>query len=264
VLKEEGRRPQTKSHLWAMMTGSGPAIRLFTYTPGRGGKQGQPLFEGIRKGAALMTDGYTLYDRIANDHQLIHLGCWTHVRRGFVKAEDSVPKAARTPDLLATRFIRLIGKLYAAEARSAEWKAERRQRLRQRYSTHVLGSIRTLMNEQLAAVVPGSLLGRALNYMHGQWPKLVRYVENGAWPISNNPCENAIRPFCVGRRGWLFSDTVDGANASANLYSLVETCKANRIDPYRYLTWLFERLPLAKTVDDYDALLPWNMPTDLR
>jgi hypothetical protein len=93
---------------------------------------------------------------------------------------------------------------------------------------------------------------------------LIRYVDNGQWPISNNACENAIRPFVVGRRGWLFSDTVDGAHASANLYSLVETCKAHRIDPYRYFVWLFQKLPQANNVDDYDALLPWNMPTDLR
>ncbi|WP_232448892.1 transposase domain-containing protein, partial [Burkholderia ubonensis] len=98
----------------------------------------------------------------------------------------------------------------------------------------------------------------------GQWPKLVRYVANGDWPISNNPCENAIRPFVVGRRGWLFADTVAGAHASANLYSLVETCKANGIDPYRYLTWLFQHLPLAQTADDYAALLPWAMPAELR
>ncbi len=71
-------------------------------------------------------------------------------------------------------------------------------------------------------------------------------------------------PVLRGRRGWLFSDTVDGANASANLYTLVESAKANGIDPYRYLTWLFQRLPLAKTVDDYDALLPWKMPAEFR
>ena len=175
-----------------------------------------------------------------------------------------MPKAVRTPDLLATRFIKLIGKLFAAESRSEEWGQQRRQRLRQRYSARVLDAIHTLMLEQAPGVVPKNLLGKALTHLRAQWPKLIRYVENGNWPISNNPCENAIRPFCVGRRGWLFSDTVDGANASANLYSLVETCKANRIDPYRHLTWLFQRLPLAKTVDDYDALLPWNMPADLR
>ncbi|VVE59315.1 transposase [Pandoraea iniqua] len=264
VLKEEGRRAQTKSYLWAQMTGSGVPIRCFTYTPGRGTKLGEKLFTGIRKGAVLMTDGYEPYNDIARRHELVHLGCWVHVRRYFVKAEDSVPKAARTPDLLATRFIRLIGKLFAAESRSEAWTTERRQRLRRRYSARVLDVIHALMLAQSPGVVPKSLLGKALTYLREQWPKLIRYVGNGDWPISNNPCENAIRPFCVGRRGWLFSDTVDGANASANLYSLVETCKANRIDPYHYLTWLFQRLPLAKTVDDYDALLPWKMPVELR
>lgn len=85
------------------------------------------------------------------------------------------------------------------------------------------------MLEQSPGVLPKSLLGEALTYLREPWPKLLRYVENGSWPISNNPCENSIRPFCVGRRGGLF-----------------------------------QRLPLAKTVDDYDALLPWRMPADLR
>ncbi|KUY87064.1 transposase [Burkholderia cepacia] len=264
VLKEEGRRPQTTSYLWAQMTGSGVPIRCFTYTPGRGTKLADKLFTGIREGAVMMTDGYEPYNDIAQRHRLVHLGCWVHVRRYFVKAEDSVPKAARTPDLLATRFIKLIGKLFAAESRSETWTTERRQRLRRRYSARVLDIIHALMLEQSPGVVPKSLLGKGLTYLRAQWPKLIRYLENGDWPISNNPCENAIRPFCVGRRGWLFSDTVDGANASANLYTLVESAKANGIDPYRYLTWLFQRLPLAETVDDYDALLPLKMPAELR
>lgn len=264
VLKEEGRRPQTQSYLWAQMTGSGVPIRCFTYTPGRGTWLADKLFTGIREGAVMMTDGYEPYNDIARRHQLVHLGCWVHLRRYFIKAEDSVPKAARTPDLLATRFLKLIGKLFAAEARSETWSAQRRQRLRRRYSARVLDAIHTLMTEQSPGVVPKSLLGKGLTYLRAQWPKLIRYIENGDWPVSNNPCENAIRPFCLGRRSWLFSDTVDGANASANLYTLVETAKANNIDPYRYLTWLFQRLPLAKTADDYDALLPWRMPVDLR
>ena len=264
VLKEKERKPQTKSYLWAQMTGSGVPIRCFTYTPGRGAKLADKLFAGIRQGAVLMTDGYEPYNSISEQYQLVHLGCWAHARRYFVKAEDNVPKAARSADLLATRFIKLIGKLFAAEARSETWTAGRRQRLRRRYSARALEAIEKLMLGQMPGVVPNSLLGKALTYLHGQWPKLIRYVENGNWPISNNPCENSIRPFCLGRRGWLFADTVDGANASANLYTLVETCKANGIDPYCYLTWLFRRLPLAKTIDDYDALLPWKMLVDLR
>jgi len=264
VLKEQGRKPETKSYLWAQMTGSGIPIRCFTYTPGRGAKLADKLFAGIRQGAILMTDGYEPYNGISEQHQLVHLGCWAHSRRYFVKAEDNVPKAARSPDLLATHFIKLIGKLFAAEAHSQTWTAERRQRLRRRYSARVLNAIEKLSLEHSPGVVPQSLLGKALTYLREQWPKLTRYVRNGDWPISNNPCENSIRPFVVGRRGWMFSDTVDGANASANIYTLVETCKANGIDPYSYLTWLFQRLPLAKSVDDYDALVPWKMPADLR
>jgi len=186
------------------------------------------------------------------------------VGRGFIKAEESVPKAARSRDLLATRFVTLIGKLFAAEARSVKRTPERRQRLRVRYSTRVLATIEPMLIEHLPSVAPSSLLGKALQYLSGQWPKLVRYPESGNWPISNNLCENAIRPFVVGRKGWLFSVTVTGAQASANLYSLVETCKANGIDPYRYLVWLFQRLPLAMAIAAYDALLPWKLPPDLR
>jgi transposase len=93
---------------------------------------------------------------------------------------------------------------------------------------------------------------------------LVRYVDDGLWPISNNPCENAIRPFVVGWRSWLLCDTVTGANASANLYSLVETCKANGVEPYGYLTALFRALPHAQSIDEYEALLHWNIkiPTE--
>ncbi|SDE25491.1 IS66 C-terminal element [Paraburkholderia lycopersici] len=117
-----------------------------------------------------------------------------------------------------------------------------------------------MMVEHPQIVVPSSLLGKALQYMRGQWHKLVRYVGNGNWPISNELCENAIRPFVVDRKGWLFADTVASTQASANLYSLVETCKANSIDPYRYLVWLLAKLPLAATADDHATLMPWLMP----
>ena len=106
--------------------------------------------------------------------------------------------------------------------------------------------------------------GKALHYMSAQWPKLSRYVKDGRYPIDNNPCENSIRPFVVRRRNWLFSDTVAGANASANLYSLLQTCKVNGVNSYRYLKALLVALPLAQTADDYEALLPWNLvlPTE--
>ena len=261
VLKEPGRKAQTKSYMWAQMNGAGtgPPVRLFAYAPGRGGVHAEKLYAGMRQGAVLMSDGYEVYNGIAAAHGLTHLGCWAHARRPFIEAEEAIPKAARSPDQLAPRFIRLIAKLYRAEALAKDWTPERRQRMRARYSTAVLGEIELLLLTHLHAVAPSSLLGKALHYLHGQWPKLVRFVDNGAWPLDSNPVENAIRPFVVGRRGWLFADTVSGANASANLYSLIETAKANGIEPYRYLVELFRRLPLAQTADDYEALLPWKI-----
>lgn len=102
-------------------------------------------------------------------------------------------------------------------------------------------------------------MGQALHYLNWQWSKLTRFVDNECWPLDSNPVENLIRPFVVGRKGWLFADTVGGANASANLYSLIETAKANGVEPYHYLVALFKKLPLAKTADDYELLLPWNI-----
>jgi hypothetical protein len=105
-----------------------------------------------------------------------------------------------------------------------------------------------------------SALGKAMNYAHKQWPKLIVYVEDGRLRIDNNLTENAIRPFVVGRKNWLFCDTVAGANASANLYSLIETAKANGIEPYAYLRTVFAELPQATSVDEIEALLP--VPND--
>ena len=97
-----------------------------------------------------------------------------------------------------------------------------------------------------------------MGYLHKVWPKLVRYTERGDLPIDNNSLEGAIRPFVVGRKGWLFSDTPAGAHASAVLYSLLETAKANKREPYAWLRFVLERLPLVRTVDEMEALLPWN------
>ncbi len=259
VLKEPGKKAQTKSYLWAQATGSGPPIRLFGYAPGRGAGHAEPLYAGIRRGAALMSDGYEVYARVADGNGLAHLGCWAHCRRYFVEAEAVIPKAARSPEQAATQFIAAIGELYAVESRARDLDAEARWTLRAEQSRPVLDRIEQLLLRHLHAVVPRSLLGKALHYLSAQWPKLIRYVENGAWPIDNNLCENAIRPFCVGRRNWLFSDSVAGAQASANLYSLIETCKANSIDPYAYLVSLFRKLPAAQSADDFEALLPWHL-----
>jgi transposase len=270
VLKEAGRTAQAKSYMWVQMTersgvnGTGPPIRLFAYSPSRSTATAKELYAGVRRDAVLMTDGYEPYNAIAQANGLVHLGCWAHCRRYFHEALQALPKDKRGPQQLPVRFIALIAELYKVEAegRREGIDAQALRTRRQQQSASVLKQIEQLLLANLHAVLPGSLLGKALHYMSSQWTKLNRFVEDGSYPIDNNVCENAIRPFCVGRRNWLFADTVAGANASANLYSLLQTCLANRIDGYRYLRALLVALPRVKTVEDYEALLPWRIAMD--
>ncbi|WP_159250493.1 IS66 family transposase, partial [Pseudomonas syringae group genomosp. 3] len=108
-----------------------------------------------------------------------------------------------------------------------------------------------------------SVLGKAVGYLANNWSRLKRYVEAGFLPIDNNPAERAIKPFVIGRKAWLFSDTPKGATASAQIYSLVETAKVNGQEPYTWLRHVLERLPLAQSVADYEALLPWNCSPEM-
>jgi transposase len=267
VLKEPGRRAQAKSYMWAQMTqgsgpdGTGPPIRLFAYAPGRSAQTARGLYAGMRTHGVLMSDGYEPYNTIADEHGLVHLGCWAHCRRYFNDALQALPKDKRTAEQLPARFLQLIAQLYQVEAlaREAALDESAVKARRDEHSLPVLHEFKALLLAHLHGVVPGSLLGKALHYAAAQWPKLERYVEDGRYPIDNNPCENAIRPFVVGRRNWLFADTQEGAHASANLYSLLQTCVANGIDGYRYLRALLVGLPRATRVEDYEALLPWQI-----
>ncbi|WP_029524734.1 IS66 family transposase [Polaromonas glacialis] len=267
VLKEAGKSAQSKSYMWVQTTpcsgvqGAGPPIRLFGYAPSRSTAAAQILYAGVQEGSVLMTDGYAVYDAIAQAHHLVHLGCWAHCRRGFHEALQALPRNARGPEQLAARFLALIAQLYAVESRAREHRLPPQELLvqRQQHSVPVLGQIEALLLANVHTVLPGSLLGKALHYLASQWTKLALYVTDGAYPIDNNAAENSIRPFCIGRRNWLFSDTVAGAQASANLYSLLQTCVVNGVDGYAYLRALLTALPSAQTADDYEALLPWRI-----
>jgi hypothetical protein len=253
--------------MWVQMTegsgtdSTGPPIRLFAYSPSRSAQTALDLYAGVHAGSVLMSDGYDPYDNVAEANKLVHLACWAHLRRYVYDAEQALPKAKRGPDQVAVQLLDLIGQLYHVEsvARQEGLGASALKLRRQQQSVPVLAKIEALLLVKLHTVMPQTLLGKALHYAHAQWPKLKRYVEDGNYVIDNNVCENAIRPFVVGRRAWLFSDTVAGANASANLYSLLQTCIANGIDGYWYLRRLLTELPKAKTADDYEALLPWNL-----
>ena len=120
------------------------------------------------------------------------------------------------------------------------------------------------LEKSLPEVPPSTLTGKALAYLHNQWPRLIGYLDDGRLAIDNNACERAIRPFVLGRCDWLFADTPNGAHASANLYSIIETAKANGHEPYRYLRHLFTELPKASSPQEVAALLPVNIsPSDI-
>ena len=118
------------------------------------------------------------------------------------------------------------------------------------------------MDDSLPQVPPGSAAGKALNYLNNEWDKLVAYLDDGRLEIDNNLAENAIRPFVIGRKNWLFSASVAGVKTSANLYSLIETAKANGLEPYAYLRYIYNQLPSAQTVEDIEALLPGNVTAE--
>ena len=122
----------------------------------------------------------------------------------------------------------------------------------------MLAQLKSWIEKARPQVTTQSALGKAISYLASNWNKLERYIEEGYLPIDNNAAERAIRPFVIGRKNWLFSDTPKGATASAQLYSLIETAKANGQEPYACLRHALERLPTASLVEDYEALLPWN------
>ena len=204
----------------------------------------------------LMTDGYDGYNALAKTEGIEHLVCWAHVRRRFVEAARVQPKGKKGR---ADEAVALIGKLYGIERDYRNAQDTERFLARQQLSLPVLAELHAWLTKTLPVVIPNSALGRALSYMHDYWSRLIRYTERGDLPIDNNRCENAIRPFVIGRKAWLFSDTPAGAHASAVIYSLLQTAKANGHEPYAWLRRVLRDLPAAKTVDEVDALLPWNL-----
>ena len=156
-------------------------------------------------------------------------------------------------------MVALIRKLYQVERAVREETVEKRKAIRQVQAKPILEKIKVWLDEKAGKVLPKSPLGEAIAYTLGLWPKLQTYLEDGYIPIDNNKIENAIRPFVIGRKNFLFSGSPQGAAASATLYTLVETAKANGLEPWAYLNYLFEKLPTAKTEQALMDLLPQNL-----
>ena len=177
-----------------------------------------------------------------------------HARRKFDEALKSQLK--RDPASLPGIALKKIKALYRLEREAVDLTNHERKIQRQQEAVPLLNDLRQWVDEHLPLVPKQSALGKALNYLHRQWPTLIVYVDQGDLRIDNNLVENAIRPFVVGRKNYLFCDMLAGANATANLYSLIETAKANGIEPYRYLRHVFTELPKATSLEDIEALLP--------
>lgn len=199
-----------------------------------------------------MTDGYKAYDAVAEAYGINHLGCWVHARRYFIKVLDDGKNTN------ASKMIDLIGKLYAIEKQTQGNDPDILYEKRQEYAKPILKDIREFLDEILHSTLPKGRMGEALGYLHIQWHKLIVYINDGNYPIDNNTAENAIRPFVIGRKNWLFANTTPGAQASANIYSLIETAKANGLNIYDYFAHIYKILPLVESVEDYEKLLPWN------
>ncbi len=256
VLKEPDREATSQSWMW-VQTGGPPdkPVILFDYSTRRAQEVPSTLLAGYR--GYLMTDDYSGYNAIEQQPGVERLGCWAHVRRKFVEAQTAQPKGKTGR---ADMALNMINALYRIERKQRELQADEDTlyRVRQEHSVPVLNDLSKWLEKTLPHVTPQSALGKALNYLANNWNKLVRYVEAGHLPIDNNAAERAIRPFVIGRKNWLFSATPNGATASAHLYSLVETAKANGREPYAWLRHVLERLPQAVSVEDFEALLPWN------
>lgn len=265
VMNELGRCNKTKSYMWVLRGGlpKKPVI-LFYYHPRRSGDFAKILLEGYK--GYVQTDGYGAYDYLDKIRDVVHLGCWAHVRRKFVAVIKARRRHKKSQPTYSDQVIALIKELYAVEtiARKKNLPDEEFLALRKRDAVPVLNRIRALLDRLEGKVPPKSLLGKAVKYALSNWPRLTRYLEQPYLRPDNNLVENAIRPFVIGRKASLFSGHPTGARATALLYSLVETARANGWSPYAYLLYMLEKLPEAQTAQDYLALLPTAPPPSQR
>jgi len=264
VLKEPNRSPTSDKWMWVTLGGKATQQSvLFEYDPSRGRQVPLRLLDGFSNGY-LQTDGCPSYNEVCRKNQLTAVGCWDHARRKFVEAQKAQPNGKRIKASKADMALSFINKLYRIEREIKALSDKGKRALRQEKSTLVLTKLKKWMEVNKPRIAKDSLTGKAMTYLHNQWDKLIVYCTDGQLRISNIMAENAIRPFAVGRRAWLFADTPAGANASAVHFSLIETAKLHGLEPYQYLNSIFKALPYAGTVEDIEALLPWNFKTNNR
>ena len=253
---EHGREDTSTSYMWVARGGPpGKTILWFRYDPGRSGRVAEEIVGGYR--GNVQTDGYAGYNFLENREGIRYAACWAHARRKFDEAARGAKKSVSSKMALD-----MIGKLYRIEKEAGGLDADARLALRQEISRPIAEEFFLWLEKKTLEVNPASLMGKAIAYSFKLKVRLLQFLEDGNIPLDNNLVENAIRPFVVGRKNWLFSGSPDGAEASAGLYSLVETAKAADLDPYWCLRYIFEKLPIAGE-EGLEALLPCNITRDM-
>ena len=260
ILEKDFIHISQKSYMWVMGR-YGPDRKAVVYElgPKRSGDVAQRLLGDY--GGYLQTDGLKSYDQLLASVTGKRLGCMAHVRRKFVDLLKSLPKEKRS-DHPAAEIVKQIGKLYRVE----EWLrenpnedfAKHRTEVRQKDCVPLFSELEELISRAITGQSEVSPFGTALKYAETELPKIRLYLTHGECEIDNNWIENMIRPFALGRKNWLFSATIKGADASANIYTIVQTAKHNGLNVHSYLESVFERLPYCETLEDYQALLPWT------
>ena len=254
VLHEEGRRAQTKSYMWLFRSGEDGdvPIILYKYSPTRAGDNAVEFLQGFD--GYLMCDGYSGYNKVSNAKRT---ACWAHIRRYLT---DVIPKGKQLdytqPSVQGMMYINQLFHLEdVIKTKYSSFDAIKKARL-EKEKPIVEGFLSWLDKQN---PVRGSRMDKAVTYIQNRRDYLMTYLEDGRCSFSNNLSENAIRPFTVGRKNWLFCDTPHGAQASAIVYTMVEMAKANGVNVYHYLTYLLEKLPDDSMSDDeLDQLAPWN------
>ena len=249
VLKEDGKKAETNSYMWVQARSGPRPIILFHYAKNRSGTHAEELLYDYH--GALQVDGYDGYAQAIKSNNITRLGCWAHARRKFFDAfKSSSGKSIGNQGLV------FFKKLYEIEESIKDCSEENRFIERLKRSIPVTDEFKDWIEKQRQKVTPDSLAGKALKYTWNEWEYLMNCFSRGSYRIDNNYIESHIRPFTIGRKNWMFSVKPEGATGSANLYSLVETAKANGLDPFDYLNLVFKKLPKAEAEKDFLDLLP--------
>jgi transposase len=259
VMREDGRENTQKSYMWLARGGPPDApVVIYEYHPTRAADNINSFLTGFS--GHLQTDGYEGYDSILSSHEdIIHVGCMAHARRKFFEAHKvSKSKTA----LLAISKIKGLYTIESAlreELKQNKITPEEFLERRMEKAVPILNDFHAWLEKQALELPDSSKTAAAVSYTLKQWPKLRRYLDSAELTPDNNACEQLIRPFVIGRKNWLLSGSPDGAASSCALYSMIESAKLNKVNPYEYLNRIFTLAATMNPSDDWSALLPWNI-----